>query len=162
RQARANKEAASARFTEARAPLLPQLATTASYQRTTANFVLRPGQVPSTLKMTAPNFDTFNFYNFGVTANQLVHDFGKTLAAKDAAKASAKAAQKDEQATILQVAMDIRTAYFNARAAKSLIQVAEETFANQERHLKQIQGFVDVGTRPQVDLAQGRTDVANA
>jgi len=40
--------------------------------------------------------------------------------------------------------------------------VAEETLANQEAHLKQIQGFVEVGTRPEIDLAQARTDRANA
>ena len=40
--------------------------------------------------------------------------------------------------------------------------VAHETLANQERHLEQIQGFVEVGTRPPIDLAQARTERANA
>src|SRR5258708_26645929 len=33
---------------------------------------------------------------------------------------------------------------------------------NQERHLQQIEGFVKAGTRPDIDLAQARTDAANA
>jgi outer membrane protein len=40
--------------------------------------------------------------------------------------------------------------------------VADKTLANQEKHLAQIQAFVEVGTRPEIDLAQARTDVANA
>ena len=56
----------------------------------------------------------------------------------------------------------VRTAYFAARAAKDLVAVARETLANQEAHLRQIQGFVEVGTRPEIDLAQARTDRANA
>jgi outer membrane protein len=43
-----------------------------------------------------------------------------------------------------------------------LVKVAEETLRNQEAHLKQIQGFVEAGTRPEIDLAQARTDRANA
>jgi outer membrane protein len=42
------------------------------------------------------------------------------------------------------------------------VTVAEDTLANQEAHLQQIQGFVSVGTRPEIDLAQARTDRANA
>ena len=56
----------------------------------------------------------------------------------------------------------MRTAYFNARAAKELIVVAQQTLANQERHLAQITGFVAAGTRPDIDLAQARAERANA
>jgi len=37
-----------------------------------------------------------------------------------------------------------------------------ESLGNQERHLAQIEGFVQAGTRPAIDLAQARTDRANA
>jgi outer membrane protein len=33
---------------------------------------------------------------------------------------------------------------------------------NQRRHLEQVQGFVEVKTRPEIDLAQARLDMANA
>ena len=56
----------------------------------------------------------------------------------------------------------VRTAFFQARAQKALIDVAKDTLANQQRHLAQVQGFVDAGARPEIDLAQARTDVANA
>jgi outer membrane protein len=48
------------------------------------------------------------------------------------------------------------------RARKDLVTVAQDTLNNQLRHLHQIEGFVRVGTRPEIDLAQARTDEANA
>jgi hypothetical protein len=49
-----------------------------------------------------------------------------------------------------------------ARARRALVRVARDTLVNQRLHQKQIEGFVQVGTRPPIDLAQARTDVANA
>jgi len=40
--------------------------------------------------------------------------------------------------------------------------VAQEAADNFGKHLEQIQGFVEVGTRPEIDLAQARADLANA
>jgi len=166
-QAHANTAAAVARVTEAFSSLLPQVAMNGSYQRTTANFVARPGVVPraSATIGTATNtasWDTFDFYNFGLNANQLVYDFGQTTGRWRAAEASAQSLRATEQATLTSVLLTARQAFFNSSAGQALVKVAEDTLANQQRHLDQIQGFVDVGTRPEIDLAQGRTDVANA
>jgi outer membrane protein len=60
------------------------------------------------------------------------------------------------------VVLGARTAFFVARAARDLVAVARETLTNQEAHLRQTEGFVQVGTRPEIDLAQARTDRANA
>ena len=160
RQARAGTEAARARADEARAPLLPQVNGTASYQRSTANPVIRPGG-PTSLPAPPSRFDTFNFYNFGLAANQLVYDFGQTTGRWRAARASAEAEAETEQATRLQIDLIVRTTYFNARAAKAQAQVAKESLANQDRHFAQIAAFVEVGTRPELDLVQARTDRAN-
>lgn len=165
RQARAGTEAARARADEARSPLLPQLNATANYQRTTANAVTRAGAgVISTFSSISPSskFDTFNFYNFGLGANQLIYDFGQTTGRWKAAKATAEAQADTERATLLEVDLNLRIAYFNARAAKELLQVARETLANQERHFTQVEAFVQVGTQPEIDLAQARTNRANA
>ena len=162
RQARAGTEAARARADQAKAPLLPQVNATANYQRATANPVVRPGTSSFFSISPSSRFDTFNFYNFGLGADQLVYDFGQTTGRWKAAKASAEAEADAERATRLQVDLNVRIAYFNARAAKELVQVAEETLANQERHFGEVQSFVAVGARPEIDLAQARTDRANA
>ena len=56
----------------------------------------------------------------------------------------------------------MNSAFFDARAQKSLRAVAQDTLANQRKHLEQTQGFVEAGTHPQIDLAQARSDTANA
>jgi len=165
RQARAAALAAEARADFALAPLLPQVTGSAAYQRTTGNFASRPGTTPSGVSgvgQSKSNFDTFNYYNLGVSASQLVYDFGQTSGRFFAAKAAADAERATEQATLLSLRLTARTVYFQTRAARALMQVAQETLDNQERHLAQIQGFYEIGTRPQIDLVQARSDRANA
>ena len=74
-----------------------------------------------------------------------VWDFGTTLGRYQAASATAAAQQASERATMAQVLLNVRTAFFAARARKDLVTVAEETLTNQEAHLKQTEGFVSVG-----------------
>jgi outer membrane protein len=164
RQARSVSDAARARADQARAPLLPQVVANAGYQRSTANFVDRPGSVPRDLSTTtAPNtLQTYNFFTTGVTLTQLIWDFGKSWNRWEASKLTAASQEDTERATLQQTVFTVRQAFFNARASRALVAVAQESLASQQRHLEQIQGFVEVGTRPAIDLAQARTDLANA
>jgi outer membrane protein len=163
RQAHFASQAARARVEEARAPLLPQLVGTATYQRTTANFVNKPGTLPAQLAKQAPaNFDTFDFFNFGVSANQLIFDGLATLQGWRAASALAEAQAANERLQRSDVLLAVRVAYFNARAMRELVRVASEALVNQQRHLSQIDGYVKAGTRPAIDLAQARLDRATA
>ncbi len=162
-QARASTEAAGARADQASAPLLPQVAGSASYQRTTGNFVARPGTFPTNATGGAgATWKTSDYYAFGITASQLVWDFGETSGRWRSAQALARAQRDTERATEVQVLLTVRAAFFNARAQRDLVRVATETLANQEAHLRQVEGFVQAGTRPEVDLFQARTDRANA
>jgi outer membrane protein len=156
RVSHAQADAASARADEARAPLLPQVTGTASYRYGSNN------QVPGSAVIATATPSAAGFYNFALSANQLLYDFGQTTGKWRSAQANAAAQQYAERSTRLQTVLSVRTAYFQARSQKSLIDVARETLSNQQRHLAQIQGFVEVGTRPQIDLAQAKTDVANA
>jgi outer membrane protein len=162
RQARAQSDLLEARVGQARAGLFPQVDATAGYRGTTANVTPRPGFTPSGATPEDPTFDLFNFYNFGLSARQLVYDFGQTPKAGRAARARADAQRETERASLAQVEEDVRVAFFQARAAHALIDVASETLANYERHLAQIEGFVKAGARAEIDLAQARTDRANA
>lgn len=163
RQARASTHAAEARSDEARAPLLPQLAGVAyTYERTTSNYTPRPGYAPSLAPPTSYSWQTYNYFNFNGTLSQLVWDFGATLDAWRAAKAKAAGQRDSERYTALQVLLGVRTAFFTARAGKDLVTVARDTLANQQEHLRQTEGFVAVGTQPEIALAQARTNVANA
>jgi outer membrane protein len=158
RVAQANTAAGVARTVQARAPALPQIEINAEYDRVTGNRRQRPGRTTNVM-------NSWNFYNWfegQVTGSQLIWDFGKTLNSWRAAEMRAVALADTERATRLEALGAVRVAYFRARAAKALIAVASQTLANQERHLAQITGFVQAGTRPEIDLAQSRATTANA
>jgi len=161
-QAQAGTRAAAARADEARAPLLPQLSGSASYERTTSNFTPRPGSTLSTAALPSSSWKTTNYYSFGATLSQLIYDFGQTSGRWRAAQASAAAQRDTESYTVVQVTLGVQSAYFTARAGKDLVSVARDNLANQDAHLRQTEGFVRAGTRPEIDLAQARTDRANA
>ncbi len=163
RQARAATDAAAARAEGARAPLLPQVNLTLGYSRRTNNFANAPGSVPTEVGSgSAATFDSVNYFSSSVTASQLIWDFGQTLDRYRAQRVAADAQEDTESAAVQRALFSVRNGFFTARAQKALVAVAKETLASQERHFAQIEGFVQVGTRPEIDLAQARTDRANA
>jgi outer membrane protein len=168
RQAHANTDVAKARVGEARAPLLPQIFGSGTYSRLTHNqtpgalATIGAGMVPGGAMAMPPTWDTIDRWNFSITAQQTLWDASGQLARWRQNAAFAEAVEATERATRLGVALTVRTFYFAARANKALVQVAHETLANQQRHLAQVQGFVKVGTQPEIALAQQRTAVANA
>src|SRR5205823_12456152 len=137
-QARASTEAADARARQALSSLLPQVTAAAGY---TKNF----GNAPDLLA---------NSWSDSIKASQLLWDFGTTPNRWRAARAQADAALGSEKAAALLVDFNVRAAYFDARANKALMKVAQETLTNQQRHLEQTEGFVSAGTRPEIDLVQ--------
>jgi outer membrane protein len=160
--AQAQLEVSAARVQEARASLLPQVSGTASYQRSTRNAsatTLLPG---STTPVTVTGLSSSNAYNLGLSASQLIYDFGQTTGRWDAAKATWQSQAQAQRATAAQIFFGLRAAYYAAAATRAQVKVMAENLANQEAHLRQIQGFVEAGTRPEIDLAQARTDRANA
>jgi outer membrane protein len=157
RQARAATSAAEARRGEALSGFMPRLDANLAYQRFTSNV---PGTATGASR--PDSWESTGRWTTGATASMVVWDFGTTLGRYRSASALATSQQASERATSAQVLLNVRTAFFAARARKDLVTVAEETLANQEAHLHQVEGFVSVGTRPEIDLAQARTDRANA
>ena len=165
RQAAADVKAAQARVTQARAPLLPQVNASLRYSLGTPNVLPQQGFVGSGGSSSGGTTSTqalTNFANGNLTLTQLIWDFGQTWNRFQAAQYSAEASGQDALTRMNAVLFGVRSTFFAALAAKELLLVAKETLANQERHYVQVQGFVEVGTRPAIDLAQARTDRANA
>lgn len=161
--ARAQVEMAEARSENATSPLYPQVGFNASYSRSTSNFAARPGSVPRNLPGgPGHSFTSYDFFNFGLTASQLIYDFGQTTSRRNVAKASTLSQVESERATRLEVIGNVRLAFLDARAQRELVVVAEETLRNQERHYEQIEAFVEVRIRPEIDLAQAKLDLENA
>jgi len=163
RQAHASTDAARALADEARAPLLPQIAATAGYERGTANFIPQPGSSATSVATAgSTSARTYNFFSSGITVYQLLYDFGQTSQRWRSQQASAQATAELELSTAQQLDLTVRATFFGARANKALVAVAEETVANLQRHLEQTQAFVKAGTRPDIDLFQARSDLATA
>jgi len=178
-------EAAEGRVEQARSGYLPQALITGVYQRTTGNFASRPGGLPTSTTvvdtgtggmtgMTGTggttvlqasrtwSAQTYNYFNFGASASQLLYDFGQTNGKWHAAQASRDASRENERTVRVQTLFGVRRAYLQARAQAELLGVAQDTVKNQEKHVNQTQGFVRAGIRPDIDLATVRTELANA
>lgn len=159
-QARANAAAAEGRVIQARSPLLPQVTGTAS-------FVRSHNQIPTNSAGTGGQqlarciSSTCNTWRFGGTGSQTLWD-PLSWATWESQQRSAEALNATAAATLNNVVLNVRTYYFLARATRDLVSVAEETLKNQTTHRQQVEGFVRVGTRPEIDLALARLNVANA
>ena len=100
---------------------------------------------------TANDFSTFNFFSTNVSLNQLIWDFGQTSGRWRAAQAGAQATADQERSTAQQIVLQVRSAFFTSRADKELVGVARGNLENQRKHLEQIEGFVEAGTRPPIE-----------
>lgn len=138
--ARAQTRAARARAGQATAGLLPQASGTAGVARTSDS----------------------DRWSLGASGSQLLFDFGETWNRARAAGAAADAQAETERTTLQDVILGVKLAWFQVASARDLVGVARETLANRDAHLAQVEGFVKVGTRPEIDLAQARADRANA
>ncbi|MFP5500959.1 MAG: TolC family protein [Candidatus Sericytochromatia bacterium] len=153
RQAAAERDQAEASARQSRAGLLPSLSIGSGYQFGPSRQNVNQVGVPLT---------NLGNYSVGVNASQLVYDFGQAGYRYEAAQSQVEAQSQSAKQTLLTVTLNVRTAFFAARANQTLVTVAEETLKNQLRHQSQIQNLVAIGTRPPIDLAQARTDVASA
>ena len=176
RQSHAQTEAADARVEETRAPGLPQLTGVASYQRlrsasfggrattgttTSVGGASTGGTSVGSTSISASNSSGVDIFQFGLSFSQIIVDFGQVYNKTRAAKRAASSFEATEKVVARTAIQNVRRFYFAARAQKALVRVATETVTNLQRHLDQIQGFVRVGTRPEIDLAQAKTDLAN-
>ncbi|AKJ07315.1 outer membrane protein [Archangium gephyra] len=155
RQAQANTTAANARVDQNFSSLLPQVSANLTYQRSLSE--------NGTVNTTTPSgFISREGFNVGASVSQLLWDFGRTTGRWRSAQQSAQAQKQTENQTSLDVLANVQTAYFNALAQQALVQVAQETLDNEKARLGQVNAQVQVGTRPEIDLLQQRTAVANA
>ncbi|WP_242338433.1 MULTISPECIES: TolC family protein [Anaeromyxobacter] len=159
RQALATTEAAGARTDQARAPLLPQVDLEGQVGRRGGSTRSAVGGTSSTSGLGLSTSTTT--WSAGASARQALVDV-QQLERWRSAGASAEAQRATARATEQQIVAQVRTAWFAARAARDLVQVSQDSLANQEAHLRQVEAFVEVGTRPAIDLAQARADRANA
>lgn len=161
RAARASAEASTARARQSLAPMLPQLSMSLGYSRTTANVAPNPG-FNNVNQASTISFDSTDLWTGRLTLSGTLWDFGRNWSRWEASLAQADAQAAALHAAEVNARLAVRAAYFAAAAQKELVGVAQATLANTEAHLAQVEGFVKVGSRPDIDLAQSRAERANA
>jgi outer membrane protein len=150
RAAAAQTQRAGARAAESRAPLYPQLDASARYGAT------------ATAPTSFDRIDGRDSLGATLSASFLLWDFGRARLRTQAADAAVDAQRASQLAAGNNVALGVQLAYIEARASKALLAVARETLDNEQRLLGQAEAFVAAGTRPEIDLARLRTQVARA
>jgi outer membrane protein TolC len=97
-----------------------------------------------------------------VALSQLLFDFGKTLAATDAARKLATVALESVELQRQLISLAVKEAYTNINFSQRLITVAQAQFDRAQLNLRSARGFYEVGTRPKSDVVRAEVDVANA
>ena len=105
---------------------------------------------------------TFPFYSTGVALTQVLFDFGQNLELIHAAQASAQALGADADTQHDAVVFNVQQAYFALLAAYRLRDVAEETVAQNQKHLDLAEGRHDVGLAPRFDVTNAQVQLATA
>ena len=88
----------------------------------------------------------------GITASQLITDFGRTINLVAAAKAKAKAESENAEATKAQIRLLTDTAYFSALRAQSVLRVASNTVAARQFFLDQVSVLATNQLRSELDV----------
>ena len=157
----ADYAAARYRVNQAFSPLLPQLSGLVSATRSNIPTV-------TTSATTGANLTVVQTRQWGesfvaqVQLSQLLFDFGKALAATDAARKLAEVAVEDVELQRQLISLTVKEAYTNTLFSQRLIRVQEQAVERAELNLRSAKGFFDVGTRPKSDVARAEVDVANA
>lgn len=150
--------AARQRVDQAFSGLLPQLGGSWSALRDQTVRTLASSSTGKTSTITEWSTTT----TAKVTLSQLLFDFGKTVAATDAAKAGAEVSREDVEIERDVTVLLVKESFFNLLFGKRLVVVNQEAVARARLNLRSAKGFFEVGTRPKFDVTRAEVDLANA
>jgi outer membrane protein TolC len=103
-----------------------------------------------------------NIWRARVTAEQTIYDFGRTRSRVDQAGARTDAAERLEGVTRERQALDVISAFLDAKRADALRKVAEESLATAIDHLRLARDRFEAGTVARNDVLSADVQVANA
>src|SRR5947199_8149851 len=155
RAAAATVAAGRERVWEAAAAYLPQVS---------ANYLAsrRHGSPSSLSNINAGRGETRPLYSTAVALSQVLFDFGQNLELIHAAQASVEALAADANTQHDAVVFNVQQAYFMLLAAYRLRDVAEETVAQNQKHLDLAEGRHGVGLAPRIDVTTAHVQLAQA
>lgn len=156
RAANASVQAANQRVWQAASGYLPQVFANYDANRRKTSAQAQTGASVSNVAQT------FDFYQTGVTFNQVLFDFGKTLANVRAAQQSERSVEADFVTQRENVILSVKQSYYNVLAALRLLDVANEQVGDTKKQLEQAEGRHEVGLAPRFDVTRAEVQVANA
>jgi outer membrane protein len=102
------------------------------------------------------------FLTYGVTATQLLYDFGRTSAAINAARYGAMAREIETRRARNRSALEFIFAYYNLLESEKLLAVADEEVKRYEAHLKDAQDRYGAGVVTKNEVLQAEVTLADA
>jgi outer membrane protein TolC len=109
-----------------------------------------------------PAAQLFNFHSTNVGLSQVLFDFGRALDAIRAAQATVEASRADLETTRQTVIFNTKQAYYSVLSSQRLLQVAEETVQQNQKHVEEARARFEVGLAPRFDVTQAQVQLSNA
>jgi outer membrane protein len=98
----------------------------------------------------------------GLIVNQLITDFGRTANLTTSAKLHSQAEEAGAVATRAQILLEVSSAYFGAREAQSVVDVANQTVKTRQLTYDQINELVKSKLRSGLDLSFAKVNLEEA
>ncbi len=152
RAARLLVESADAQVMSARAPGLPQLRLTSSYQQVIKN---------ARAEMVSQLFGQKYTYNTTLNAQQVLFQGGRIVSAAQVAGNVRSAARLDNAETRARLALDIQRAYLNASYLARIADLQAQNLAIANRRTAQTEQLFGAGRASRFDVLRSRVERAN-
>jgi outer membrane protein len=153
--ARSDEEAARSSVSLARSPWLPSMDV---YSNETWLRYQPEAKFGTLIAPTAQD----KFLTYGVTATQLLYDFGKTSSSIDAAKYGLRAREIETQRAQNRSALQFIIAYYDLLEAEKLLQVAGEDVQRYEAHKKDADDRYSAGVVTKNEVLEADVKLADS
>jgi outer membrane protein len=138
----------NANLTQARADYLPQVRVDGSYGR-------------QHIEDLTPE-DEGNVGYSGVSASQLIYDFGKTGGGISASRFGFNAANENFLQLQQNVILDVKQSYYSVLEKRRLIEVSRQAVENYEQQLYRAREYFKAGVRTRIDVTNAQVELSNA
>jgi outer membrane protein len=165
RAARTQRALAESQIVQARAGALPQVSATLGYSRTIASvfdnvrFPLPENGAGNGLGNLP--FGQRNIWNSALVISQPLYAGGAVSAAREVAEHVRQAADLDTREVEAELALQVRSAYFEIAVGDALVRIAEEARTFAEAQLQQVALFRAQGVASDFDVLRAEVDRDN-
>jgi outer membrane protein len=149
-------EGAQARVKQSQSAYYPNLFFETDYNR----YNTQSSGVSAASQAVSSGINDLTTYYFGLSQN--IYDFGRREYKVQISKEDLKTYQWTFKDARLSVIDAIRQAYYGVLLTQRVVQVRQEDLARTQDHLKQAQGFYQVGLKAKIDVTQAEVAVITA